>query len=108
MSNRLVFAFKLRPWGEDSEAVWKIARDYRIVFVGYPPLKPDAAPDPHHASLCLYDLRNLPSSYTRSRGVSLNRNVLQQIQNADACIGLVPRSKHGVVYAGTLGKVRTG
>ena len=103
MPNRRVFAFKLRPWNEDSEAVWTIAYNHRVVFVGYPPLKPGAAPDPHHATSCLYDLRNLPSYYSGSSRVSLNGNVVHLSQAADACIAVVPRSKHGVVYAGNLG-----
>jgi Restriction endonuclease len=95
-----VFAFKLRPQGNDGDSVLRVALDHKIVFVGYPKFRDGVSPDPRYPSSCLLDPRK---HLNLGRSVSLIRNIILSSQETNKKMALVARPKHGVVYAARMG-----
>lgn len=101
----VVFYVKCSPQNADA---WPIARDHRIVFVGYPPFKDydsfksartgfkqalyDVAKDPH----CARQVKDIG----RGARAAITRNATMAALVSPGSFVIVPRPKYGVCYIG--------
>ncbi|MCY3664802.1 MAG: restriction endonuclease [Gemmatimonadetes bacterium] len=90
MESPVVFYTKCRPQSVDA---WPIARDYRIVFVGYPPWKPDAngLHDDQGYKGALFDVSRDPECARHL--VDVSRGYRTQVtKNANLAASVIPGS----------------
>jgi hypothetical protein len=99
----LAFYLKCRPQGAD---VLQLVRDYKRVFIGYPPWREGIERDRTRIRSCMSDLSNwdstpLCASFNRGyKGrVTANRNLVEAVQKAGpGSLCVIPRPGEGVVY----------
>lgn len=103
---QIAFYVKGRPQGAD---IWNLVRDYRRVFIGYPPFRAGAAWDRHSVQSCVLDI-GVPDNDWRPeeiestwygkyrREISRNRNMARLV--APSSMVVVPRPAEGYCYLG--------